>query len=484
MEEGQVKCPKCGATDISTNTKTGMLRCNFCRFEFADSSVNEDKEEDIFSLEGLQISAGLKDRDKSADTQITLRCESCGAQVVVDTQEASQARCHWCRNMLSINHQIDNGTIPDMVLPFNMPKKEAKDLINGYIAQHKFFAHPTFLKEFSAENVMGVYFPYMIVDANTSVNFEGTGEVEVRRYTVGSGDNKETRYDADLYALGRSFDMGVNDLTVESSSKRMDNTESETNNIINAILPFDTENCVAYDSNYLKGYTSEKRDTDVKDIKQIVETQIKDIARVAANEQAEEYDRGICWDKEEVTIKGTKWKSAYLPVWLYSYQQKKDNKSILHYVALNARTKELVGSIPINKIRLFIISAIIELLSILTFGGVQALEWSDSDSDHDVGDFALIMLAGFLFYAFQYARYRRMGDRHFFERETKKIIKNATGFDKLLEHRKNLENSEYSKANNDRVEGVILERKKPTKVEEIAEEMQATEVTENITGEK
>ena len=259
MDEGQVKCPKCGATDISTNTKTGMLRCNFCRFEFADSSVNEDKEEDIFSLEGLQISAGLKDRDKNADTQITLRCESCGAQVVVDTQEASQARCHWCRNMLSINHQIDNGTIPDMVLPFNMPKKEAKDLINGYIAQHKFFAHPTFLKEFSAENVMGVYFPYMIVDANTSVNFEGTGEVEVRRYTVGSGDNKETRYDADLYALGRSFDMGVNDLTVESSSKRMDNTESETNNIINAILPFDTENCVAYDSNYLKGYTSEKR---------------------------------------------------------------------------------------------------------------------------------------------------------------------------------------------------------------------------------
>ena len=76
MDEGQVKCPKCGATDISTNTKTGMLRCNFCRFEFADSSVNEDKEEDIFSLEGLQISAGLKDRDKNADTQITLRCDS------------------------------------------------------------------------------------------------------------------------------------------------------------------------------------------------------------------------------------------------------------------------------------------------------------------------------------------------------------------------------------------------------------------------
>ena len=29
VKDGQVKCPKCGSTDISTNTKTGKLRCNF-----------------------------------------------------------------------------------------------------------------------------------------------------------------------------------------------------------------------------------------------------------------------------------------------------------------------------------------------------------------------------------------------------------------------------------------------------------------------
>lgn len=32
--DGQNKCPKCGATDISTNTRNGKLRCNFCRYEF------------------------------------------------------------------------------------------------------------------------------------------------------------------------------------------------------------------------------------------------------------------------------------------------------------------------------------------------------------------------------------------------------------------------------------------------------------------
>ena len=31
---GGLKCPKCGATDISLNPRSGKLRCNFCRYEF------------------------------------------------------------------------------------------------------------------------------------------------------------------------------------------------------------------------------------------------------------------------------------------------------------------------------------------------------------------------------------------------------------------------------------------------------------------
>ena len=38
-KDGQTKCPKCGATDISLNVKKGLLRCNFCRFEFKPEKV-------------------------------------------------------------------------------------------------------------------------------------------------------------------------------------------------------------------------------------------------------------------------------------------------------------------------------------------------------------------------------------------------------------------------------------------------------------
>lgn len=61
-----------------------------------------------------------------------------------------------------------------------------------------------------------------------------------------------------------------------------------------------------------------------------------------------DYDRGVSWASQNVEIKGEQWESAYLPVWLYSYQQIKGDKSILHYVAVNARTKETIGSVPIH----------------------------------------------------------------------------------------------------------------------------------------
>ena len=116
-KDGQNKCDKCGSTDITLNMKTGLLRCNYCRYEFSPKKV-EGLEEDISNLVGQVVGSGATDIIADTKDIITFKCSSCGAEVVVDTQESTQARCHWCRNTLSINQQIPNGSIPDMVLPF------------------------------------------------------------------------------------------------------------------------------------------------------------------------------------------------------------------------------------------------------------------------------------------------------------------------------------------------------------------------------
>ena len=101
-KDGQNKCPKCGATDISLNVKTGKLRCNFCRHEFEPQKV-AGMQEDISNLEGEILGSGAQDIVADTNDMVTFKCSSCGAEVVVDTAKATQARCHWCRNTLSVN---------------------------------------------------------------------------------------------------------------------------------------------------------------------------------------------------------------------------------------------------------------------------------------------------------------------------------------------------------------------------------------------
>lgn len=73
-------------------------------------------------------------------------------------------------------------------------------------------------------------------------------------------------------------------------------------------------------------------------------------------------------------MKGQRWVSAYLPVWLYSYyQEKKDGRSMVHYVAVNGRTGSVMGSVPINYPRLLLTSAAVEVAGIVVGTIILAL---------------------------------------------------------------------------------------------------------------
>ena len=442
-KDGQNKCPKCGATDIVLSVGKGKLKCNFCRHEFEPEKL-EGLEKDLSKLEGQVIGSGAKDIIADTKDIITLKCSSCAAEVVIDTASSTHARCHWCRNTLSINEQIPNGAVPDTVLPFSIKKDDARKEIEKFVGKRKFYAHPLFKKEFTTENIMGVYFPYMIVDVNAKAKLAGQGEILKRKYTVGTGENQKTYYDADLYDVEREFDLVIDGLTVESSLDKLNNqAKDKTNNIINAIMPFDIENCVKWNANYIKGYTSEKRDTNVEQLRGLVDSQAKDVARFKANETLKEYDRGVAWANEDLNVKGQQWKAAYLPVWLYSYQQVSKNKKLLHYVAVNARTNETMGSVPIHMPKLLGISAVIELIGLL-FWWVILIDW-------DYG--WLCIFLGVVYFLIIYGKYRNKGARHKHETETKTEMKNLKTKDDFVKSRKGLTNSRIDGANNTRVNG-------------------------------
>jgi len=344
----KTKCPTCGDTLISLNTETGKLRCHSCRSELEHQKF-EKTVTDISQLEGIVIGQGATAIPADTEDVLTFKCGACAAEVIVDTSESLQARCHWCRSTLSVNHQIPNGAVPDKVLPFCTTKENAQGEIGKFVKKRQFFAHPTFRKEFCTENVFGVYLPYMVIDVNASAHFEGQGEIEISRYRVDS----TTYYEVDRYNVEREFDLIVGNLTIESNKDKLAKDSERTNNIVNAIKPFDMDNCVKWDANFMKGFSSQKRNVNVSDLRDVSIVKTKDIARHQILTTINQYsERGVRWNSERLDIKGKQWKAAYLPIWLYSYR----HKEVIHYVAANGRNLKTMGSIPINWLKLIFFS--------------------------------------------------------------------------------------------------------------------------------
>ncbi|MEE1619350.1 TFIIB-type zinc ribbon-containing protein [Brachybacterium sp. J153] len=364
-DDGLDKCPRCGSAEIHYEISVGSLVCGYCRFQWnekvAETAFGLDSA--IAELRGHTMASGTADVREDLSV-VTLKCQGCGAEVVINAAEQVQSRCHWCRQTLSLNTQIPNGAIPDAVLPFALTREQAIAQIDAFVANRRAFAHARFKEQYVPDNVMGVYIPYLVVDGNMHAVLQGTGEVTTRQYTVtvGSGDNKrrETRYDADVYRVQRAFDLLVDDLTIESAQRfSAQDNRSATNNVLNAVQPYDTEKAVTYNANYLKGFTSERRDLNVRDLDGQVEEKFLAIARAKAQPTVRGLDRGVRWEREGVAVHGTRWVAVYVPVWLYSYADSAlDGSSLTHYIAVNGRTGTTMGSVPVSHPKIFAVACV------------------------------------------------------------------------------------------------------------------------------
>jgi len=365
LKDGLNRCPKCGSTDVRLKLGTDVLVCQFCRNEWHGTRAEEafGLGDGLDQLRGTVIASGARDIQADTASLMSFKCTGCGAEVTINTESTMTARCHWCRHVFGVNEQVANGAVPDAVLPFRITKDDAVARIRQFVDKRRLFALKAFKDQFTPENVVGVYLPYMIVDSNVSASVAGRGEIKTREYTRGTGDKKQTYYDADVYQVERHVDFTVDDLTLESSAERGNlDARANTNNIINTILPFDTKNALKWNASFLTGFTSEKRNLDVEKLRPRLEDQLLSIARAEVEDSVRRYTRGVRWEKERLDVHGTRWVSMYLPVWLYSYHQPGKNGGMLHYIAVNGRTGETMGSVPVQQWKM--------LLAALTTGTI------------------------------------------------------------------------------------------------------------------
>jgi hypothetical protein len=195
-------------------------------------------------------------------------------------------------------------------------------------------------------------------------------------------------------------------------------------------MPFDTDNCVKFESNYLIGYTSEKRDINIDEVNSKVQQEIRDIAKTTIMGTTSAYNLGVQWKKEDIKVEGSQWMSAYLPVWLYTYTEKVNGQERIHYIAVNGRTKETMGSIPMNEKKIYKEFLVSEILCIL----LAAITYLFFNSIAGVA-FLVAMFPILFFYDNKRKSYRNATARFKHEYETKRNINYKLIKDDLFETR-------------------------------------------------
>ena len=345
VKNGQYNCPSCGSSEVLYSNKYKALECKYCGYLFNDKPNDDNK---IKKLKGLTKAKGSIDIDKNANNLVVIKCDGCGSEVVIDINDKPVARCQWCHSILALNDISETGYSPDKILPFKLSKEEAVSKMKDFLKQRNFgyFANKDFKNGITIENISGVYLPYLAVDVNAHAKLKGVGK-HIVDYKKRS---KKQKYSIETYDIEREYDIYVDDLIFESNTERKDlESDTRANNIINAVLPFDTENAVKYTGNFLVGFNSEKRDMNKDDYQKEFEDKVNDIAKQPLRDDRNFYNDGINWQECDTDIIGSKWVSIYLPIWLYSFQEEKNGQKILHYIAVNGRTGKTMGSAPIDE---------------------------------------------------------------------------------------------------------------------------------------
>ena len=298
-----------------------------------EEPVIEQKEEP--KPEEVQSSAPIIDNSNV----ISIECPNCGATLITAAGNIS-IKCHWCHTVIPTDNSVNNPKIPDRILPFKISKEEAVKIINDYLKDKKKRAKKEFLAAFNPDEIIPVYLPYMLVDVKAHTSISGIGEVDPEPNV---GGRKKT---ITVCNVKKDFDLLIEDLMIESSKLSRFNSNNATNHVISAVSPFDTENSVEFNVNYLNGFSSENRELDIVEIKSKIQGIVEDISASEAKKMDGDFNRGILWSVPESDVLGTQWTSAFLPLWLYSYYEKETG--IKYYIAVNGRTGKAVGSIPYN----------------------------------------------------------------------------------------------------------------------------------------
>ena len=328
----ELTCPACNAA-LNCEGISGEATCPACGAEFtmedlrAYAAQMAEKREDNMNWD---TAAGGAWQEGEADGLRIYGCNQCGGEIVAD-ETTGATHCPYCGNPVVLTGHFAGLLKPDLVIPFKVDKKAAKEALNNHY-KGKRLLPKVFKDQNHIEEVKGLYVPVWLFDADVDANVEYDA-TRVHRWSDSDYEYTETRH----YAVIRGGGIGFENVPVDGSSK-MDDT------LMESIEPFDISDAVPFKTAYLPGYMADKYDVDAGESIDRANQRIKQSTEDAFRSTVMGYTTVTAVDSN-IRLQNGKSRYALYPVWILNT----DWNGQKFTFAINGQTGKIAGDLPMDK---------------------------------------------------------------------------------------------------------------------------------------
>ena len=330
----EYKCPSCGGA-IEFDSHSQKMKCPYCDTEFDletlkkyDEQLSKEAEQKD-DISDWQTDPGKQWQEGETDGMNVYICKSCGGEIVSD-ENTGATSCPYCGNPVILTERFRGALRPDMVIPFKLDKKAAKEAYYKHIK-----GRPLLPKVFRRENhideIKGIYVPFWLFDADVAADarYKAT---KVRTWSDSDYDYTETSY----YSVDRSGNMSFVSVPVDGSSRMPDD-------LMESIEPYKVADAVEFQTAYLSGYLADKYDVDAQQSTDRARERMKESAQDVLRDTVKGY-ASVIPENTNVRISGGDAKYALYPVWILNttWRGKK------YIFAMNGQTGRMTGDLPVD----------------------------------------------------------------------------------------------------------------------------------------
>ena len=333
------KCPGCGA-NLKYNSTIQGLHCSYCDYQMLINGSTSTEEFELTFDDNI---------NEWVDEVKKGNCSNCGASIILD-KNLLTCNCPFCNTPMVISSEDIIGLKPNRVIPFKISQDEVIDNYKKWLKK-KFFVPRKLKKNLPDPHLFNVYVPSWTFDSNVIASYKGRLG---KRYTttVGSGKNRRTVTRIRYYRISGLHQKNVDDLVVMSG-------KSISQQELNEILPFNTNNSFLYDNRYIVGHTAEHYSINLKNGwkigQELIEEQVK-------REILRKYNYDVVdYFKMNPTYNNIMYKYVILPIWTCHYIYHKKAYKFL----VNGETGKVNGKTPVSILKVSLLVAICMILIIL-----------------------------------------------------------------------------------------------------------------------